>query len=81
MTHCLNFIPKFNFDRKHKCEISANAKLTRTYFHSVERKSESLEFILTDLSYLKFIPTIVGNKYFVTLIDDRTNIVFFFYLL
>ncbi|CAM8943434.1 unnamed protein product [Rhodiola kirilowii] len=69
----LDCIPKFQFDSEHKCEICVEAKLTRTSFHSVERDTEPLDLIHSDLCDLKFMPTRGGNKYFVTFIDDSSK--------
>jgi hypothetical protein len=48
-------------------------KLTRTSFHSIERSSEPLELIHSDVYDLKFVQTRGGHKYFVTFIDDCTS--------
>ena len=49
------------------------SKLTRTSFQSIERSSEPLELIHSDICDLKFIQTRGGKKYFLTLIDDCTR--------
>ncbi|CAM8925101.1 unnamed protein product [Rhodiola kirilowii] len=69
----LNYIPKLQIDSEHKCEICVEAKLTRTSFHSVERDTEPLDLIHSDLCDLKFMPTRGGNKYFVTFIHDSSK--------
>ncbi|CAM8934624.1 unnamed protein product [Rhodiola kirilowii] len=69
----LDCIPKLQIDSEHKCEICVEAKLTRTSFHSVERDTEPLDLIHSDLCDLKFMPTRGGNKYFVTFIDDSSK--------
>ena len=63
-------LPKFQIDPNHKCEIFVESKLTRTSFQSIERSSEPLELIHSDIYDLKFIQTRGGKKYFLTLIDD-----------
>ena len=70
----LNHIPTFNIDPKHKCEICVEAKLTRSSFQTIERNSEPLDLIHTDICDLKFVQTRGGNKYFITFIDDSTNL-------
>ncbi|MDD0148465.1 transposase family protein, partial [Shigella flexneri] len=40
---------------------------------SVERKTEPLELIHSDVCDLKFVQTRGGNKYFITFIDDNTK--------
>ena len=66
-------LPKFKIDPNHKCEICVESKLARTSFQSIERSSEPLELIHSDIYDLKFIQTRGGKKYFLTLIDDCTR--------
>ena len=73
-------LPKFQIDPNHKCEICVESKLTRTSFQSIERSSEPLELIHSDICDLKFIQTRGGKKYFLTLIDDCTRY-YYVYLL
>ena len=65
-------LPKFKLDPNHKCEIYVESKPTRT-FQSIERSSEPLELIHSNIYDLKFIQTRGGKKYFLTLIDDCTR--------
>ena len=69
----MEYLPKFKLDPNHKCEICVESKLTRTSFQSIERTSEPLELIHSDICDLKFIQTRGGKKYFLTLIDDCTR--------
>ena len=66
-------LPKFKIDPNHKCEICVESKLIRTFFQSIERSSEPLELIHSDICGMKFIQTRGGKKYFLTLIDDCTR--------
>ena len=66
-------LPKFKIYPNHKCEICVESKLARTSFQSIERSSEPLELIHSDICDLKFIQTRGGKKYFLTLIDDCTR--------
>nr|GEZ14560.1 Pol polyprotein [Tanacetum cinerariifolium] len=68
-----NSIPNFHIDPKHKCETCVEAKLTRTSFKLVKRKTEPLDMVHTDICDLKSLPTKGGNKYFITFIDDCTK--------
>ncbi|GJZ36968.1 pol polyprotein [Tanacetum coccineum] len=68
-----NSIPNFHIDSKYKCETCVEAKLTRTSFKLVKRKTEPLDMIHTDICDLKSLPTKGGNKYFITFIDDCTK--------
>ena len=66
----LSRILTFQIDTKHKCETCVEAKLTRSFFQSVERHTEPLNLIHSDKCDLKFVQTIGGNKYFITIVDD-----------
>jgi hypothetical protein len=68
----LKSIPTFQIDSKSKCETCVESKLTRSSFKSVERITEPLDLIHTDVCDLKSVPTKGGNKYFITFIDDST---------
>ena len=69
----LDHIPSFQIDSKQKCEICVEAKLTRSSFQTIERNTEPLELIHSDVCDLKFVQTRGGNKYFITFIDDSTK--------
>ena len=69
----LNLIPTFHIESNHKCETCVESKLTRSSFKSVERITEPLDLIHTDVCDLKAAPTRGGNKYFITFIDDCTK--------
>ncbi|GJS42867.1 retrovirus-related pol polyprotein from transposon TNT 1-94 [Tanacetum coccineum] len=68
-----NSIPNFHIDSKYKCETCVEAKLTRSSFKLVKRKTKPLDMIHTDICNLKSLPTKGGNKYFITFIDDCTK--------
>ena len=70
----------FNINSKHKCETCAETKLTRTTFKSVERTSETLELIHTDICDLKFVQIRGKNKYFMTFIHDSTKFCYIYLL-
>ena len=76
----LNHIPTFQIDAKHKCETCVEAKLTRSFFQSVERHTKSLDLIHSDICDLNLVQTRGGNKYFITFIDDSTKY-YYVYLL
>ena len=69
----LNHIPTFKIDAKHKCETCLEAKLTRSSFQSIERYTEPLDLIHSDICDLKLVQTRGGNKYFITFVDDSTK--------
>ena len=69
----LEHIPAFHIDSKHKCETCVEAKLTRSSFHTIERNTEPLDLIHSDVCDLKSVQTRGGNKYFITFVDDNTK--------
>ena len=69
----LDYIPKCRIDSKYKCQICDDTKLTRTFFHHVERETEPLDLIHTDVCELKMCQTRGGKRYFITFIDDCTR--------
>ena len=69
----LGHIPSFQIDSQHKCEICVEAKLTRSSFQTVERSTEPLDLIHSDVCALKSVQTRGGSKYFITFIDDSTK--------
>ena len=69
----LNHIPTFQIDANHKCETCVEVKLTRSSFQSIERHTEPLDLIHSDICDLKLVQTRGGNKYFITFVDDSTK--------
>ena len=69
----LNLLPKFEIDFDHKCETCVEAKMARACFISIERRTEPLDLIHSDVRDLKSIQTKGGKKYFITFIDDCTR--------
>ena len=65
----LGLIPRLtkNFE---KCETCSQAKITKRPYKSVERNTELLELIHSDLCEFEGILTRGGNRYFITFIDD-----------
>ena len=60
----------FCLKKIHKCEICVKAKFVKNSFHLIERNTEPLGLIYSDLCALKYAPTRSGKKYFITFIDD-----------
>ena len=69
----LSHIPTFQIDNNNKCETYVEAKMTRSSFQTIERNTEPLDMIHSDICDLKFAPTRGGNKYFITFVDDSTK--------
>ncbi|KZV48684.1 hypothetical protein F511_26132 [Dorcoceras hygrometricum] len=59
----LKNIPTFQIYKSHKCEICVEAKQTRSSFKTIERNTEPLDLIHTDVCDLKGVQTRGGNKY------------------
>ncbi|KAJ9559825.1 hypothetical protein OSB04_004985 [Centaurea solstitialis] len=55
------------------CQTCVEAKLTRTSFRSIERSTNPLDMIDTDVCDMKSNPSRGGNKFFITFIDDCTK--------
>ncbi|GJS80104.1 pol polyprotein [Tanacetum coccineum] len=75
MRHLIKFnsIPNCHIVLILNFEACVKAKLTRTSFKSVKRKTEPLDMIHTDICDLKSLPTKGDNKVFITFIDDCTK--------
>ena len=69
----MNLLPSFSIDFKHKCEVCVEAKMAKPPFHSIERNTEPLDLIHSDICDLKFVQTIGRKRYFITFIDDCTR--------
>ena len=76
----LGLLPKFDINKTHKCEICVESKLARKPFKSIERSSELLELVHSDLCDLKMTPTRSGRKYFITFIDDYSRFCYVYLL-
>ena len=58
---------------KSKCQVCVESKFAKHLYNSVERNSEPLDLIHTDICDMKSIPSHGGKKYFITFIDDSTR--------
>ena len=71
----LGYIPKLNLKEIRKCEICVEAKFAKSSFHSIDRNTEPLELIHSDLCDLKFAPTRGGKKILLLLLMTVQDIV------
>lgn len=69
----LELLPKLDFNANHKCPTCIEAKSTKIPFKSIERSTEPLELIHSDVCDLKYVQPRGGKKYFITFIDDYTR--------
>ena len=65
----LELVPKSSIDVKRKCEICVQAKQPKRPYKSVQRNSQLLDLIHSDVCDSNRPLTRAGNKYFVTFID------------
>ncbi len=68
----LEVLPNFQCN-KSKCQVCVESKYAKHPYKSVERNSNPLELIHTDICDMKSTPTRGGKKYFITFIDDCTR--------
>ena len=73
-------MPIFEIDFDHKYETCVEAKMARASFKSIERRTEPLDLIHSNVSDMKSVQTRGGKKYFITFIDDCTRY-YYVYLL
>ncbi|CAL5397431.1 unnamed protein product [Camellia sinensis] len=66
----LELVPKSSIDVKRKCEICVKAKQPKKPYKSVQRNSQVLDLIHSDVCDSNRLLTRARNKYFVTFIDD-----------
>lgn len=74
----LHYMSKHNYitcknDHVGKCEICVQAKMTKKPFHKVERSTELLELVHSDICELNGKLTRGGKRYFITFIDDHSR--------
>ena len=69
----LGLLPKCGGNKPEKCEVCAQAKLTRKSFSSVTRSTNLLDLIHSDTCDFKSFVTRGGKKYFITFIDDHSR--------
>ena len=69
----LGYILKLNLEEIRKCEICVETKFAKSLFQSINRNTEPLGLIHSDLCDFKFAPTIGEKKYFITFIDNCTR--------
>ena len=54
--------------------------MTRLSFQTIERNTEPLDMIDSDICDLKYGPTRGGNKYFINFVDDSTKYCYVYFL-
>ncbi|CAL1356033.1 unnamed protein product [Linum trigynum] len=68
----MEVLPKFECN-KSKCQVCVESKFAKHPYKSIERTSEPLDLIHTDICDMKSTPSRGGKKYFITFIDDSTR--------
>ena len=69
----LSLIPKLSFANHGKCESCVESKTTKKSCKTVERESNLLSLIHSDLGNLKNTMTRGGNRFYITFIDDYSR--------
>ncbi|CAA0841985.1 Uncharacterized mitochondrial protein AtMg00820, partial [Striga hermonthica] len=69
----LNLIPKHDVERNNKCQVCVEAKQVRKPYHSIERHSELLDLVHTDICEFNGIVTKDLKRYVITFIDDYSK--------
>ncbi|GKA43533.1 zinc finger, CCHC-type containing protein [Tanacetum coccineum] len=67
-----NLIPKLD-SKNDKCQTCMHTKITRLPFPTIQRSSKILELVHNDACDLHATPTISGEKYFATFINDYSR--------
>ncbi|GKA50159.1 retrovirus-related pol polyprotein from transposon TNT 1-94 [Tanacetum coccineum] len=73
-------IISYNDEHKDKCEICVQAKMKRKPFPKVDRQSEILELVHSDICELNGQLTRGGDRYFITFIDDCSRYTYVYLL-
>ena len=66
----LNLIPSFSKTDFSKCQVCVEAKFTKKPFKSVDRQTEVLELVHSDLGDFNNHESRGGKKYYITFVDD-----------
>ena len=76
----LSLISKLSLDNLGKCEVCVESKTTNKSFKPVERESELLSLINSDLGDLKNTMTRGGKRFYITFIDYYSRYTKFYLL-
>ncbi|CAL9111731.1 unnamed protein product [Musa textilis] len=69
-----------HFNDLHKCEICVKSKMMKKPFKSIERHTNLLDLIHSDICELNDMLTRGGNRYFITFIDDMSRFIYVYLL-
>ena len=67
---CKHGYISYQHDNNNKCEVCIQAKMTKKFFPRVERNSQLLELIHSDICEVNDMLTRGGKRYFTIFIDD-----------
>ncbi|GJT50981.1 retrovirus-related pol polyprotein from transposon TNT 1-94 [Tanacetum coccineum] len=73
-------IISYNSEHKDKCEMCVQAKMKRKPFPKVDRQSENLELVHSDICELNGQLTRGGNRFFITFIDNCSRYTYVYLL-
>jgi transposase InsO family protein len=67
-------------NNKNKCEVCTQAKMTKKPFPKVERNSQLLKLVHSDICEINGMLTRGGKRYFITFIDDYSHFTYVYLL-
>jgi transposase InsO family protein len=77
---CKHGYISYQHNNKEKCEVCIQAKMTKKPFPKVERNSQLLELVHSDICEINGILTRGGKRYFITFIDDYSRFTYVYLL-
>ena len=77
---CKHDYISYQHNNKNKCEVCIQAKMTKKPFPKVERNSQLLELVHSDICEINGILTRGGKRYFITFINDYSRLTYVYLL-
>jgi transposase InsO family protein len=77
---CKHGYISYQHNNKNKCEVCIQAKMTKKPFPKVERNSQLLELVHSDICEINGILTRGGKRYFITFINDYSRLTYVYLL-
>ena len=70
----------YQYDDNNKCKVCIQAKMTKKLFLKVEKNSQLLEVVQSNISEINGMLTRDGKRYFITFIDDYSRFTYVYLL-
>jgi hypothetical protein len=77
---CKHGYISYQHNNKNKCEVCIQAKMTNKPFPKVERNSQLLKLVHSDICEINGMLTRGGKRYFITFIDDYSHFTYVYLL-